>query len=517
MGRDIWRYRRGLGASFKILSCHDRFTQTRAFGTAQVEERVHVEQERVHVEQVKFDNSKWRAFNSSYLGVQRSMITASTWAVLTILRDSGSDVYLVGGCVRDLLLKKIPKDFDIVTNADPVQIIKRFRRCHLVGKRFPVCLVQTRGSIVEVASFGTLEKFGKRELRSFPQRPPYCSHADYVRWKDCMRRDFTINGLMYDPFANRIYDYTGGMEDIKMAKVRTVMSAHTSFEEDCARILRAFRVAGRLGFEFTSDTACAIEDLSRSILKLHKARLMMEMHYMLAYGSAEATLCLLKEYGVLETLLPVQAAYLSSQGFKRHEKGCYSQSNMLLTLLSNLDKLLASDRPCDSSLWLGLLAFHSTLVNMPQDALVVTTFSFYLYYGGYLQKAMDSARKIFQVAKKFSPEIVEADESKTDVLLANEVLNLASAARSSLVSMVDNKVPSTATSENPQLHGSNVDFISKTTHAKVKKIFCVLEDNDEALARDRGLLQGVQGERRRVCSAGGLGGAGSSEGRRGEV
>jgi tRNA nucleotidyltransferase/poly(A) polymerase len=135
--------------------------------------------------------------------------------------------------------------------------------------------------------------------------------------------------LMFNPYAEKIYDYFGGIEDIKKAKVRTVIPAGTSFQEDCARILRAIRIAARLGFNFPKETAYYVRTLACSVARLDKGRILMEINYMLAYGSAEASLRLLWRFGLLEHLLPFQAAYFSSTRFKRKDKG----TNMLLVSL----------------------------------------------------------------------------------------------------------------------------------------------------------------------------------------
>ncbi|XP_058102989.1 uncharacterized protein LOC131246656 isoform X2 [Magnolia sinica] len=289
---------------------------------------------------------EWKKLSSKELGITTSMIAKPTRLVLNGLRKKGYDVYLVGGCVRDLILKRTPKDFDIITSAELQEVVRTFSRCEIVGRRFPICHVHVNDSIVEVSSFSTSGRKSSRDLTYFFRRPG-CNEHDYNRWRNCLGRDFTINGLMFDPYANLVYDYMGGMEDIKKAKVRTVIPAYTSFQEDCARILRAVRIAARLGFRFARETAHSVKYLSCSVLKLDKGRLLMEMNYMLAYGSAEASLRLLWKFGLLEILLPIQAAYFVSQGFRRRDK----RSNMLLTLFSNLDGLLAPDRPCHSSLW----------------------------------------------------------------------------------------------------------------------------------------------------------------------
>lgn len=414
---------------------------------------------------------EWKALNSKNLGLSTSMINEETLTVLKNLRKKGYEAYLVGGCVRDLLLKKTPKDFDIITSADLLEITKKISRSRIVGRRFPICHVHVKESIVEVSSFSTSERKGTDTFKEFTNRPHGYNDRDYARWKNCMKRDFTINGLMYDPYENVVYDYAGGMEDLKMAKVRTVIPAHVSFAEDRARILRAIRIAARLNFQFSRDTARAIQDCSLSILRIEKQRLMMEMNYMLAFGAAEASLRLLWRFGLLEILLPIQAAYLVSQGFRRRD----NRSNMLLVLFAKLDSLLAPNRPCNGSLWVALLAFHLALVDEPRDALVVTSFVLSVRNGGNLEKAVNKARRISKRANKFHPEVLDAVENKCDESVMEKVLDLALAVRSSLNAMVNEYVVSQAMSEYPQAPFSDLVFISIPTYSKAWNIFNCVE------------------------------------------
>ncbi|XP_074583426.1 uncharacterized protein LOC141839550 isoform X2 [Curcuma longa] len=289
---------------------------------------------------------EWKVLSSKELGIKASMLPKPTRIVLNGLKKKGYDVYLVGGCVRDLLMKRIPKDYDVITTANLIDVKRMFSRCDIVGKRFPICHVHVSDCIVEVSSFNTHVRRQHNDLSYLPRRSD-CDEHDYARWKNCLRRDFTINGLMFNPFSKIVYDYLGGMEDIRKAKVRTVKLAHLSFDEDCARILRAIRIAARLGFSFSKETAYSVKDLANSVLRLDRGRILMEMNYMLAYGSAENSLRLLWRFGILELLLPIQAAYFVSQGFRRRDK----RSNMLLDIFANLDKLLAPNRPCHNSLW----------------------------------------------------------------------------------------------------------------------------------------------------------------------
>ncbi|XP_077212165.1 uncharacterized protein LOC143847272 [Tasmannia lanceolata] len=421
------------------------------------------------------DVPEWKKLSSKDLGITTSMISKPTRLVLNGLRKKGYQVYLVGGCVRDLILKRTPKDFDIITSAELKQVMRTFSQCEIVGKRFPICHVHVDDSIVEVSSFSTSGRKSGGDLAYFFRRPPGCNEKDYVRWRNCLRRDFTINGLMFDPFANLVYDYTGGMEDIKKAKVRTVIPANTSFQEDCARILRGVRIAARLGFRFTRETAHYVKDFSYSVLRLDKGRLLMEANYMLAYGSAEASLRLLWKFGILEILLPIQAAYLVSQGFRRRDK----RSNMLLALFSNLDRLLAPDRPCHSSLWVGILAFHQAVVDESQDPLVVATFALAVHNGGDLLEAVNIVRGISRLHETSFSELQEP-QKLVDGELMDEVLDLASSVKSALTMMTDESFVSQAMAKYPQAPYSDLVLIPLQLYLKTCKIFdCVGRNGKE--------------------------------------
>ncbi|KAL1364518.1 uncharacterized protein [Arachis hypogaea] len=380
----------------------------------------------------------------------------------------GYDVYLVGGCVRDLILKQIPKDFDIITSADLKEVLRTFTWCEIVGKKFPICHVHMDGTIVEVSSFNTATRKSNHFHHDI-EAPSGCDKKDYLRWRNCLKRDFTINGLMFDPYAGIVYDYMGGMEDIEKAKVRTVVPAASSFQEDCARILRAIRIAARLGFSISSETAHSVKNLSSSVLRLDKGRLLMEMNYMLAYGSGEASLRLLWKFGLLDILLPFQAAYFVRHGFRRRDK----RTNMLLSLFYNLDKLLAPNRPCHSSLWVGILAFHKTLSDQPREASVVAAFSLAVHNGGNLLEAVDIARRINKQHNARFPELL--DPSGLDAEdLEEEILDLADSVKGTLSQMTTRYLVSQAMADYPQAPHSDLVFIPLGMYLKALSIFdCV--------------------------------------------
>lgn len=427
---------------------------------------------RKEIEQTDSSIPQWKTLSSEDLGIDTSMISKPTRLVLNGLRKQGYEVYLVGGCVRDLILRRIPKDFDIITSAQLKEVRKIFTRCLLVGKRFPICHVHVLDTIVEVSSFSTS---GRRNgFNNYITKPSNLNEPDYIRWKNCSQRDFTINSLMYDPYKKVVYDYLGAMEDIRKSKVRTIKPANLSFTEDCARILRAVRIAARLGFRFTRDIALSIKELSCSVLELDKGRILMEMNYMLAFGSAEASLRLLWRFGLLEILLPIQASYFVSQGFRRRD----ASSNMLLILLSNLDKFVAPNRPCHSSLWIALLAFHKALVDQPQDPVVVAAFSLAVHSGGSLYEAIELAQNISQPHASFH-EIVESNHKESDYSLMEQVVDLAVSVNVVLCKMTDNQYVSQAMIKYPQAPWSDLVFIPQALSMRVCKIFeCVRRSNE---------------------------------------
>lgn len=399
------------------------------------------------------DVVKWKTLNAEDVGITSNKISKAARFVLNTLTEKGYEVYLVGGCVRDLILNRTPKDFDVLTSAQLCQVHTAFppSQCRTVGKRFPICHVLVNHTIIEVSSFTTTSPNSK----TIPI-PPHCNGCDYRRWRNCLDRDFTINGFMLDPYAKIVYDYLGGMEDIRKAKVRTVLPADQSFQQDCARILRAIRIAARLGFRFSKETAHSIKEFSHMISRLDKGRLLMEMNYMLAFGSAEASLRLLWKVGLLDTLLPIQAAYFVSQGFRRRDM----RSNMLLSLFSSLDKLLAPDRPCHDSLWVAILAFHKAILDHPRNPLVVAAFTLAIYNGGDLAEAVKITRSISQSHDCSFPELSRIHEQDLADVSLKEVKDLASSVQTAVANMTNKSFVSQAMAKYPKAPYSDIVFIS---------------------------------------------------------
>ncbi|KAF6159213.1 hypothetical protein GIB67_009486 [Kingdonia uniflora] len=145
-------------------------------------------------EDVKRAPTEWKKFSAKELGISTSSISKPTREVLNELRKKRYEVYLVGGCVRDLILNRTPKDFDVITSAELREVRRIFPQCKIVGRRFPICHVDVNDTIIEVSSFSTSEQISSRGLSNFSAKQPGCSKSDYRRWMNCLKRDFTVNG-----------------------------------------------------------------------------------------------------------------------------------------------------------------------------------------------------------------------------------------------------------------------------------------------------------------------------------
>ena len=213
------------------------------------------------------------------------------------LRSEGFQAYFVGGCVRDLLMGVEPKDYDVTTDATPDQVLKLFPDALTVGAQFGVVIVPREAGNVEVATFRSdgLYADGRhpREVR-YAQTPQ----------EDVRRRDFTINGLLYDPVSTQVLDFVGGQADIRARRLRTIGDPLERFNEDRLRMLRAVRFTARLGFKLEPAVLAAICRLAPEIHDVSAERVRDEIVKILTEGPARQGFELLDDAGLLEQVLP---------------------------------------------------------------------------------------------------------------------------------------------------------------------------------------------------------------------
>ena len=228
--------------------------------------------------------------------------------VVKRLARGGYEAYLVGGCVRDLLLSRQPKDFDVATSARPEEVRNLFRNSRIIGRRFRLVHVLFHGGkVIEVATF-----------RRNPNEDEGPSEASLIRSdnvfgeadEDARRRDFTINGLFYDVEHSHIIDWVDGMRDIQARVVRTVGDPETRFIEDPVRILRAIKFAGRLDLGLAPDVYDALVHCREALKLAARPRVAEEILRLMRGGEARRSVYIAWETGVLDVLLPELAALL---------------------------------------------------------------------------------------------------------------------------------------------------------------------------------------------------------------
>ncbi|BCG10722.1 poly(A) polymerase [Buttiauxella agrestis ATCC 33320] len=271
--------------------------------------------------------------------LSRKDISENALKVLYRLNKAGYEAYLVGGGVRDLLLGKRPKDFDVTTSATPDQVRKLFRNCRLVGRRFRLAHVMFGPEIIEVATF----RGHHEEQKSDKQTSQTGQNGMLLRdnifgsiEEDAQRRDFTINSLYYSVADFSVRDYVGGLRDLRNGVIRLIGDPETRYREDPVRMLRAVRFAAKLNMTISPETGEPIPRLATLINDVPPARLFEESLKLLQAGHGYATYELLREYQLFQPLFPSITRYFTEQGDSPMER-------MIDQVLKNTDNRIHND------------------------------------------------------------------------------------------------------------------------------------------------------------------------------
>ncbi|PRD12732.1 polynucleotide adenylyltransferase [Pantoea coffeiphila] len=273
--------------------------------------------------------------------ISRKDISENALKVLYRLNKAGFEAYLVGGGVRDLLLGKKPKDFDVTTNATPEQMRKLFRNCRLVGRRFRLAHVMFGPEIIEVATFRGHHEAEQPSVddRNSSQRGQngmllrdniFGSIED-----DAQRRDLTINSLYYSVADFTVRDYVGGLNDLQQGIIRMIGDPETRYREDPVRMLRVVRFAAKLDMSIAPETGEPIPRLATLLRDIPPARLFEEALKLLQAGYGEATYRKLCEYQLFQPLFPIITRYFTEQGDSNMER-------MIKLVLKNTDTRIHS-------------------------------------------------------------------------------------------------------------------------------------------------------------------------------
>ncbi|MCB1631170.1 MAG: polynucleotide adenylyltransferase PcnB [Pseudomonadales bacterium] len=290
--------------------------------------------------------SRCRRYGSGEHRIPPQSIPAQALWVYRELRDAGYEAYLVGGCVRDLLLGYEPKDFDVSTSAHPDEIRSVFRRSRIVGRRFQIVHVRSGRDVIEVSTFRGHHgaDFDADDEEELPENAAaYAESGMLLRdnvfgtvEEDALRRDFTVNGLYYDPDSDTVLDFSSGVADLEARVLRVIGDPVTRFQEDPVRMLRAARFAAKLGFTIDTGALAAIGRCRDLLDQIPAARLFDEVLKLLLTGRGEDTFTVLDELGLFAPIFPETARALAAVPEWR---------SLILHALRNSDERIALGKP----------------------------------------------------------------------------------------------------------------------------------------------------------------------------
>lgn len=271
--------------------------------------------------------------------------------IVNRLSEAGYEAYIVGGCIRDLLLDKAPKDFDVATSATPEEVKNLFRRSRIIGRRFQIVHVRDGRHLVEVTTF--------RAHHDKPdQRANQSAHSDTGMLlrdnvygdleDDARRRDFTVNALYFCPSSNEIIDYCGGMHDLDEKQLRVIGDPLTRYREDPVRMLRAARFMAKLDFKLTNDCLAPIDEHGALLLQISPARLFDEVLKLLLGGYAQQSYQALRELDLFKYLFPSAAESLDAAG-------PYTEKLVQSTLLNTDERIKIGKHVTPAFLFAALL------------------------------------------------------------------------------------------------------------------------------------------------------------------
>ena len=278
-------------------------------------------------------------------GISREDVSPNALKVMYRLNGAGFESYLVGGCVRDILMGHEPKDFDVATNATPEQIKGLFRNCRLIGRRFRLAHIVFGREVIEVATFRGHHS-EEPEAKEVPKNKAVSkrdAHGQLVRdnvfgsiEEDAERRDFTFNAMYYSVADFTVKDFANGLEAIEKREVRLIGDPEVRYREDPVRMLRAVRFATKLSMRISDDTAAPIKQLASLLNNIPAARLFEETLKLFLSGQGEKTFMMLREYGLIAPLFPQLAPFIEDENSR--------EMQFVRRVLANTDERINSDQ-----------------------------------------------------------------------------------------------------------------------------------------------------------------------------
>ncbi|MEW6312819.1 MAG: polynucleotide adenylyltransferase PcnB [Pseudomonadota bacterium] len=285
-------------------------------------------------------------------GITRDRISPCARKVTTALQEHGHAAFVVGGAVRDLLLGREPKDFDVATDAHPEQVRDIFRRSRIIGRRFRLVHVMCGQETVEVATFRGSNGGADSEDSAADEHGRILRDNVFgSQEEDAKRRDFTVNALFYDPTTEEIWDYCGGVADVRARTLRMIGDPEQRYREDPVRMLRAVRLAAKLGMDIEPATRAPIKPLAERLHQVPPARLFDEMLKLLLSGHARECIVQLRREGLHHGLLPLLDVILEQPLGER----------FVMLALEKTDQRVREDKPVSPSFLFAALLWHEVL------------------------------------------------------------------------------------------------------------------------------------------------------------
>ncbi len=299
-----------------------------------------------------FDKPKRVVIPLSQHGIHKEGVSSCARKVTSSLQEAGFSAFIVGGAVRDLLLGKRPKDFDVATDADPDEVRAIFRRSRIIGRRFRLVHVMCGADMIEVSTFRRGHSPEEEEDgRTDAHGRVLADNVFGNQEEDAQRRDFTVNALFYDPSTQEILDYHGGFSDLKAGKLRMIGDPATRYREDPVRMLRAVRFAAKLGLKLDRHTEAPIKTMGELLQHVPAARLFEEMLKLLLSGHSVECILELRRAGLHHGLLPMLDVILEQPMGER----------FVMAALKNTDERIAQDKPVSPSFLFASLLWHEVL------------------------------------------------------------------------------------------------------------------------------------------------------------
>ncbi len=291
-----------------------------------------------------------RTFGPDAHRVRRSQLSRGALDVTRKLQQAGFKAFIVGGAVRDLLLGFQPKDFDVATDATPEQVKPLFRRAFIIGRRFRLVHVLSGPETIEVSTFR-----GRQDSEDAADEHGRLLSDNVFgnQAEDAVRRDFTINALYFDPATESVWDYVGGVADVKARRLRLIGDPVTRYREDPVRMLRGVRLAAKLGLRIEKKTAVPIPALAPLIQNVPPARLFDEMEKLLLSGHAVESLKSLRRHGLHHGVLPLLDVILEQPLGQR----------FIDLALANTDERVSVGKPVTPAFLFATLLWHEVLAS----------------------------------------------------------------------------------------------------------------------------------------------------------